>query len=477
MSDPLSLLPLAVAAGGGTIDDLEAQQLVAAGLTLLRRSAALVRALQGRRAAILLPTSHRMLTALAASEGRGAVLLNPLSSAFEIAQQLGGSDVGATFTVGPLAGRLPDAMPRVLLDDSPRSAQVVTGGVVKTIDLGTHVGLPLEGEIGVPGSPDEAVIVYTSAMAGTPLGAILTHRNLLSNARATVEAAGIAKHDRSLAVLPFSHLFGLVVSATAPLLAGGRVTTLERFNPIRAMELIRSEAVTQMVGVPSVYHRLLAATEREGGSRPRDALRLCICGGAPLGTELQSRWLEATGADLRQGYGLTEAGPVCLFNRTDLPNRPGTLGVPFPGVSVEVHAPDDTRGDALPVGEAGEIRVRGENVFAGYVGGGSAGLRVVNGWLSTGDRGRARPDGSVVFEGVLKPMFTRNGFNIYPCELERAIEEMPVVRRARVSAAPDPARENEIVVDVEGDTSAEAVAEWCRARLAAYKQPGVVRVC
>ena len=476
MSDPLSLLPLAIAAGGGTIDDLEAQQLVAAGLTLLRRSAAVVRALQGRRAAILLPTSHRMLTALAASEGRGAVLLNPLGSAFEIAHQLRDAGVGATFTVGALAGRLPDAMPRVLLDESPRSAQVITDGQVRTIDLGTHVGLPLEGEIGIPGSPDEAVIVYTSAMAGRPLGAILTHRNLLGNARATVDAGGIHSADRSLALLPFSHLFGLVVSGTAPLLAGGRVTTLERFHPIRAAELIRSAGITQMVGVPSVYHGMLAAADRQDGSLPHDVLRLCICGGAPLEAGLQSRWLEATGADLRQGYGLTEAGPVCLFNRTDLPNRPGTLGVPFPGVSVEIHAPDEARTRSLPVGEIGEIRVRGDNVFAGYVGDGSAGLRVVDGWLCTGDRGRARPDGSVIFEGLLKPMFTRNGFNIYPRELEGAIEEMRTVRRARVSAAPDPARENEIVVEVEGDTSADAVAEWCRVTLAAYKQPGVIRV-
>src|SRR5687768_4446961 len=128
-----------------------------------------------------------MLTALAASEGRGAVLVNPLCSAIEIAAQLEDANVGAAFTVSPLANRLPESLPRVMLDESPRSALYFAGGVYTGLDLGTHRGLPLEGEIGIPGSPDEAAIVYTSAMAGRPLGAILTHRNLLGNAHATVE--------------------------------------------------------------------------------------------------------------------------------------------------------------------------------------------------------------------------------------------------------------------------------------------------
>ena len=416
-----------------------------------------------------------MLTALAASEGRGAVLVNPLCSAFEIEAQLRDANVGAVFTISALASRLPDTLPRVLLDESPRSALYAAGGSYTRLDLGTHVGLPLEGEIGVPGSPDEAVIVYTSAMQGHPLGAILTHRNLLGNANATVEAAAIGPDDRSLAILPFSHLFGLVVSGMAPLLAGGRVRTMDRFNPIRAAEIIRSEQITQLVGVPSVFHGLLSAIERGGAKLAAGGLRLCICGGAPLDPELQRRWLDVTGAELRQGYGLTEAGPVCLFNRVDLPNRIGTLGVPFPGVAVEIHAPDDGAASPLADGVKGEIRVRGENVFAGYVGGRRGGLdMVVNRWLRTGDYGVRHADGTFSFEGLLKPMFTRNGFNIYPRELERVIAEMPGVRSVRVSAAPDPVRENDIVVDVTGDVTADGVKAWCRDRLAAYKQPSVV---
>jgi long-chain acyl-CoA synthetase len=131
---------------------------------------------------------------------------------------------------------------------------------------------------------------------------VLTHRNLIANGRATVEAGAYTPLDHSLAVLPFSHLFGLVVSGVAPLLAGGRVTTMERFNPIKAADLVVRDGVTAIVGVPAVFAALLQAVERRGGLAG-NALRVCICGGAPLAPELQERWHAATGAELRQGTG------------------------------------------------------------------------------------------------------------------------------------------------------------------------------
>src|SRR3954463_8426196 len=120
MTDPFALLPLALAGGGGRVDDLEVQQLVAAGLTLLQRSATLVRALSGKRSAILLPTSPQFFVALAASEGRGAVLITPLASRAEIEHQMRDAQVGAVFTVATLAGHLPVGVTQVLLDEAPR---------------------------------------------------------------------------------------------------------------------------------------------------------------------------------------------------------------------------------------------------------------------------------------------------------------------------------------------------------------------
>jgi acyl-CoA synthetase (AMP-forming)/AMP-acid ligase II len=367
-------------------------------------------------------------------------------------------------------------VPIVLLDDLPRFARVLPEGLdnngapaapARDVDLGSHVGLHLEGDPDVPGSDEDAVIVYTSAMAGTPLGARLSHRNVLANAHSTARAMGITSDDRMLAVLPFSHLFGLTVSAVAPLLRGANVLTMPEFSARRTTELITGGDVTMLVGVPTVYRAVLAALERcaaadAGSANVAPALRLCICGGAPLEVELQDRWAEVTGVELRQGYGLTEAGPVALFNSIDRPNARGTIGVPLPGVDVRV--------------ADGEILVRGENVFRGYVSAGEQGLAVHGGWLHTGDAGRAEADGAVVFAGVLKPMFTRNGFNIYPRELERAVEELPGVTAARVFAGEGDGLEPRIMLEVRGAVSEAEVRRWCAERLAAYKQPAVITV-
>jgi acyl-CoA synthetase (AMP-forming)/AMP-acid ligase II len=454
MTNPLALFPLALASGGGRVgtigaasgDDCETQQLVAAGVTLLQRSALLVRALRGKRSAILLPTSPAFITALAASDGRGAVLINPLAAAAEIAFQCADANVGAIFTTTAFASRLPDGMPLVFLDDAPRTTRVVSDGRTQDVDLGSHHGLSLEGERDVAGRDEEAVIVYTSAMRGTPLGAMLSHANLLANARSTVTALGNTADDHVLAALPFAHLFGLVVTAGGPLLAGGRVSTMERFNPAKAAELL-ADGITEFVGVPAIFHAVLSAIS----------------------------WREI---DLR-------GSAVCLFNRVDRPNVRGTLGVHFPGVDVAILPPSDYSAgnpglaspDVTPLedGRDGEICVRGANVFSGYVGG-AHGLPMRGDWLCTGDRGVRDANGSVRFLDLLKPMFTRNGFNIYPRELEEVIGAMPGVSRVYVSAIPDAAKENDIHVRIAGAVAEDDVKLWCASRLSAYKQPGAIEI-
>lgn len=476
MSDPLALLPLALAAHGGTIDGVPASQFVAAGLTLLQRSAPLVRSLAGRRAGVLLPTTAGFLTAVAASEGRGAVLLNPLCSGAELAFQIADADVGAVMTTSTFAARIPEGLTVVVLDDAPRSARVISGGVARDVDLGTHFGLAVEGDPLADGSEEEAVVVYTSAMNGRALGARLTHRNLLFNARSTIHAGALTASDHSLAALPFSHLFGFVASAVAPLLAGARVTTMSRFHPTRAIEHFERDAVTCFVGVPAMYIAMLSVLESRAGMPLRaPSLRLCICGGAPLDPEVQRRWSAVTGIELRQGYGLTEASPVALFNHVPMPNAIGALGTAFPGVDVELRDLDTF--SPVEEGDTGEICIRGPTVFAGYVRQESAsGLEVRDGWLRSGDLARRREDGAIEFRGVAKAMFTRNGYNIYPREIELAIAELPAVRAVRVTATPDPLKENAIVVDVTGAVSVDEVRAWAGTRLGAYKQPSVVNV-
>lgn len=541
----MDLLPLRAAAGGGSVDGFAASQLVSAGFTLLQRSVPLVRALAGKRAAILLPSSPQFLVALAACDGRGAVLVNPLAAAAEVAHQLRDADVGAVFTVKMLAAKIPEHLPRVLLDEAPSRAMFTApGGDDQLIDLGSHFGLSLEGDADAPGRDEECVIVYTSAMRGIPMGAVLTHRNLMANARQTVVAAANGASDHLLAVLPFSHLFGLTVSLMAPLFAGATITTMPRFNPVNAVDSLEHGGITEIVGVPAVFAGILAVLARRGGKLNSSTLRLCICGGAPLSIDLQQQWERATGVALRQGYGLTEASPVALFNRVSEPNVLGTLGLPFPGVQVSIRDPESSA--ELDVGAEGEICIAGDTVFRGYVSEretpgamrsregessgsppaaltnaspgatvtespgaflnasptdpsrgvtspsptdpsrgvtapsrssreSSNGLRTIAGWLHSGDRGRQRSDGRVEFTGVIKPMFTRNGFNVYPAELERALTQMPGVRAARAYAIPEPTRENDIGVNLIADGSRPLsevdVKLWCEGRLAQYKQP------
>ena len=410
------------------------------------------------------------------------MLINPLAAPAEIAFQCADANVGALFTSSALAERAPPGLPIVLLDDVPRVARVIADGRTRDVDLGSHHGLALELEPIADGRDEEAVIVYTSAMRGTPLGAVLTHANLLANARSTVRAVGNVAGDLVLALLPFSHLFGLTVAGTAPMLVGARVTTMERFNPATAAELLASD-VTGIVAVPVVFHALLSALTRRG-VRPSDVmLRVAICGGAVLPRELQDRWVDATGVELREGYGLTEAGPVCLFNRVDAQNARGTLGTPYPGVDVGIFAPADYSGrdsveldrQPVPDGIRGEICVRGANVFRGYVGE-KSGLPRRGEWLCTGDAGVRDADGTFRFLGLLKPMFTRSGFNIYPREIEMAVAEMPGVVRCEVSSIADPVKENDVRLRVWGTVREADVKRWCEARLSAYKQPSVIEI-
>lgn len=417
------------------------------------------RGLAGARVGLLLPNDVGFPAALFGllRAGARAVMLNPQYSPREVAEAMADAGASTVLTTAPLLPLLPPGTRALLLDELP-------------LDRAPEAApAPLAPD-------DEAVVVFTAAQRGRARGARLAHRNLVANARATVEAMRLEPADRVLAVLPFVHLFGLTVTLVAPLAAGACVLPVARFHPLRLLELLEAEQATVLCGVPGVYGALLAAAERRG--TPRHALRVAICGGAPLPLELGRRWEEVFGLPLREGYGLTEAGPVCLFNRVDRPNRPGTLCYAFPGVEVSIR---DEAGRPLPDGEVGEICVRGENVFLGYLGEPGRTARDFHGeWLRTGDLGSRESDGAIRFRGLIKPMFTRNGFNVYPREIQRVLEADPRIARAEVYALPDAAKENEIVLAVTPVPGAalgeDDVRALCQQTLAVYKQPGRVEI-
>lgn len=428
----------------------------------------------GERVGLLLPNVAAFPLALYAvlRAGRSVVMLNPLNSAREVSEALEDAGVRDVVTAEPLLPLIPAEVRAILVDRLPQTI------VIR--DRGARRALPLQGGPPAPATArwgdDEAVVLYTSAHRGWARGAALSHRNLVANLGATREAMALTAEDRVLAVLPLIHAFGLTVTLNATLSAGGAMVPTERFNPLRVLDLLEEERITVLAGVPALYLGLLATVPRRGV--PQHALRLAISGGAPLDPEIARHWETTFGLPLRQGYGLTEASPVCLFNALDRPNRPGTLGVAFPGVAASIRDPD---GAELPDSEVGELCLRGENVFGGYLGDGGRRPEDFHGdWLRTGDLASREADGTIRYRGMLKPMFTRNGFNVYPAELERVLDAHPAVARATVCALPNPLRENDIVLFLRTQPGAslgeEEVKEYCRTRLAAYKQPSRIEI-
>jgi hypothetical protein len=214
--DPLALLPYALAAGGGRVGSYETATLVAAGLTLLQRSAPLVRALSGRRAGLLLRSGPEWVVALAASEGRGAVVLDPLANREEMVTHITTHGIGAVFTTTTLAERLPADIPIVLLDEAPARARIVLGDRDATVDLGSHFGLDLAGDTTVQGAEEEC-LVYAAQ------GTVHTHRQLLTEARRDMERHQFTPVDRTVTLVPLSTPGTLSGGLIAPLLAGGFV--------------------------------------------------------------------------------------------------------------------------------------------------------------------------------------------------------------------------------------------------------------
>lgn len=390
VSNPLSLVPYALAASAGRVDSIPAAGAVAAGFTLLQRSAPLVRALAGRRSAILLPPGATCLTALAASDGRGTVLLSPQAHPAQIAAQLDDADVGAVFTMRDLAVLLAVSdRAIVLLDDAPRSATVISHGAETVVDLGSHFGLELEGEEDA-GSDEECVITYAT-VEGALAGAVFTHRNLLALARGVVDATSIIKGDHVLALMSPSDLAAFALTVAGPLLAGARVTSMPEFDAEHALRLIEHGEVTLLCGEAKVFADFASALEARGTPLAAPFLRVAVCLGALAEPALHERWLQWTATELRQAFGIPEA-PLCLFNPPHFPNRRGTLGIPFPGMCIALR--DLVSGAPVAPGVVGTLWVRGDPTSSGRVGQTSNPPTRHDGWLPTHRLARERADGA-----------------------------------------------------------------------------------
>jgi fatty-acyl-CoA synthase len=368
----------------------------------------------------------------------------------------------------PVSWRLAPAEIAYQLDDAGASRFVVEGAYRELGDAATALARPLvPGTARVPGTgpadDDGLLLIYTSGTTGKPKGALLTHANCFWTNLSFDLATGIGGDDVVLAFLPQFHCGGWNVQ---PLLAwwkGARVVLERQFDAARALRLIGEKGVTTLMGVPANY--LFMAQDPAFASADLSTLRRAVVGGAPMPVTLIEQWRKR-GVEIVQGYGLTEAAPnVLCLPPEDAMRKIGSAGKPYPYVEVDVS-------------DAGELLVRGPNVFPGYWRNAEASeTALAGGWLHTGDVVERDDEGYFWIKGRLKEMFISGGENVYPAEVESVLHEHPRVADAAVVGVPDDTWGEvgvAFVVAAEG-VGEEELIEHCRAKLARYKVPKSVR--
>lgn len=312
-----------------------------------------------------------------------------------------------------------------------------------------------------------ALIVFTSGTSGLPKGVVLTHANIVSNVHPIVERFPIESSDKLLSILPLSHMFEFTAGLIAPLVKGACIVFSRLKGPDHLRQVLRTERINALIGVPAIYQNVLKALESKIAQRSQDqqqqvamarrvvaspvglhlaplimqevlkefggTIKFWAAGGAPLGADVV-RGLASFGIPVLAGYGLTEASPIVAAN-TLSNNRPGSVGKPLRNVEVRIRPLDDQSENAsLPAGVDGEILVRAPSVMRGYYEDEAATTEVLrDGWLYTGDVGHLDIDGYLYVTGRIKSIIvTAGGYNIHPEELERALEQSPAIKESSV---------------------------------------------
>ncbi|MDW4572812.1 long-chain-fatty-acid--CoA ligase [Microbacterium sp. M3] len=327
-----------------------------------------------------------------------------------------------------------------------------------------------------PGTDDLALIQYTSGTTGTPKGAALTHRNLLSNAaQARAWVPSIVRGDGCVvyAVLPMFHAYGLTLCLTFAMSMGARLVLFPRFDPDMVLDVTKKHPATFLPLVPPIADRLLKAAREKGVSLA--GTEVAISGAMALPHELAVPFEAASGGFLVEGYGLSECSPVLMANPVADNRVPGTVGLPLPGTECRVVDPDDPTQD-VPAGERGELVVRGPQVFGGYYGKPEETEAVfADGWFRTGDIVTIDEAGFVRIVDRIKELIITGGFNVAPTEVENALRQHPHVEDAAVVGLPSEHSGEEvvaaIVVSPGQDVDVEAVREFARGILTPYKVP------
>jgi malonyl-CoA/methylmalonyl-CoA synthetase len=379
--------------------------------------------------------------------------------------------VNPDYTMAETAHFLTDAAPALAVVEGDRVAGIAALGV-RAMALPDLLALAAAQPSDHPDRShrpqDLAAILYTSGTTGRSKGVMLSRDNLASNAVALVGLWRFTEGDILLHALPVFHTHGLFVATNCALLSGASMIFLPAFSPDAVLAALPQATV--MMGVPTFYTRLLADPRltREACA----GLRLFISGSAPLSPATHAEWAARTGHVILERYGMTETNMI-TSNPCEGARKAGTVGLPLPGVEVRVTGPQGV----LPPGAAGSIEVRGPNVFLGYWNlPEKTAEEFRDGWFVTGDLGAFDAEGYLSILGRAKDLVITGGLNVYPAEVEAALDDLPGIRASAVIGVPHPDFGEAVVACVVGAVEEGSVRAALRDRLAAFKIPKRVLV-
>ncbi|MRX73546.1 long-chain-fatty-acid--CoA ligase [Bacillus lacus] len=443
---------------------------------------------KGDHAALILGNSPYFVISLYGAMRAGVTIIpiNPIYTPDEIGYILNNGDVKAVITLDvliPLFEKMNGALPKIehiIVCDTPLSKEKASADISqlsvypKMKSFTNILGLGAEGgEFPELQDDDTAIILYTSGTTGKPKGAMLTHKNLYSNAIDVGQYLKMSKDDRVIAALPMFHVFCLTVSLNAPLMTGASLLIVPKFSPAEIFRLSKEYEATVFAGVPTMYNFLLQYPD--GNPEDFTSLRLCISGGASMPVALLKGFEQKFKVVISEGYGLSEASPVTCFNPLDSPRKPGSIGKSI--VNVENKIVNEL-GDELPPGEVGELIVRGPNVMAGYYKMPEETDHTIrNGWLYTGDLAKVDDEGYFYIVDRKKDLVIVGGYNVYPREVEEVLYNHPQILEAAVLGVPDPNFGEAVkcfAVLKDKAVTEEELIQYCREHLAKYKVPGSI---
>jgi long-chain acyl-CoA synthetase len=338
------------------------------------------------------------------------------------------------------------------------------------------------------GPDDEAIIIYTSGTTGKPKGCLLTHGNLIANARQIAEWMGFTENDRLLTVMPLFHMNAVSVTTMTALYAGGSTVVSPKFSASRFWDIIEKYKITSFgsvatmlsmllhkSGQPPVVSGQLENPKSEIQNPKCESLRFAMCGSAPVPAEVLKKFEETFGVLVIEGYGLSESTCRSTFNPPNEGRRPGSCGKPI-GNEMKVFDEDDNE---VPDGELGEIVLRGPNILKGYFKNPEATAKAFrSGWFHTGDIGYRDADGFFYIADRKSDMIIRGGENIYPREIDDLLYTHPAVAHAAVIGVPDELYGEEVAAFVVLKNGSELTEEeliaFCREHLADFKCPKTI---